>query len=387
MIKKIKNIFFIAIFVILAMIIFLSQSSLAIDVTQCKVCHGSVKPMSEPLTKDCMVCHGEQAGHFGTPPDTRVPQTVHAIHGSDRKVSDLKACKECHHDYPVECFNCHNMHDNTGSVQISGINTSVCTDCHGQLPTPEGHSDHRDALSNSKHKWMNCQTCHINKYSNANASGKTDVGFYLHFKDLTSIPINSSINLCRICHSLQYTELKAGTHGGMNKTCVDCHNPHTTSLSGSIVQVTPKVPPANISTTIDSAGTWITTQVPILKNNIALSIIIIIVAMTVGEYILSIEEKGKKTAYHTVKIQADEDTLRTLEVTLGEQNIDAINDKLAVNNIDIMGMTMTKDEEINTYKYVIFVNIKYIIDEDSFIDQLLAMRDVRSAEFTDKYEL
>jgi len=333
-----------------------------------------------------MVCHGEQAGHYGTPPETRVPQTVHAIHGSDRKVSDLKACQDCHHDYPIECTNCHNLHGNIGSIQIVGINTSMCTDCHGQLPTPEGHSDHRDALSNSKHKWMNCQTCHINQYS-INGSGQINFGFYLHYKDLTTIPINNSINLCKICHSLQYTELKAGTHGDVNKTCIDCHNPHTTSLSGSIVQATPKTPPINVSTTINSAGTWITTQVPILKNNIALSIIIIIVAMTVGEYILSIEEKGKKTAYHTVKIHSDEDTLKTLEVTLGEQNINAVTDILALNNVDIMGMTMTRDEDINTYKYIIFVNITGPIDEDSFISQLTNMRDVRSAVFTDKYEL
>lgn len=379
-----------AIFMILAIMFFLSQSSLGIEVEKCKVCHGSVVPIpTASLTKDCMACHGEQAGHAGTPPETRVPQTVHAIHGSDRKVSDSQACKDCHHDYPVECTNCHNLHGNIGSVQIVGINVSMCTDCHGQLPTPEGHSDHRDALSNSKHKWMNCQTCHINKFGgsvNGNNSGQNSDGFYLHYKDLTTIPINNSINLCKICHSLQYIELQAGTHGDVNKTCIDCHNPHTTSLSGSIVQTTPK-PPINVSTTINSAGTWITTQVPILKNNVAMAIIIIIIVMTVGEYILSIEEKGKKTAYHTIKIHSDEDTLKTLEITLGEQNIDSVNDILALNNVDVMGMTMTKDEDINTYKYVIFVNIKDPIDEESFINQLTNMRDVRSAVFTDKYEL
>jgi hypothetical protein len=381
-----KNKSLIAMFILLAIIFFLSQSSFGIEVEKCKVCHGNVKPLSAAnLTKDCMACHGPQAGHYGTPPDTRVPQTVHAIHGSDRIVSSLKACNGCHHNYPIECVNCHNLHDNIGSVQISGINTSECTDCHGQLPTPEGHSDHRDALSNSKHKWMNCQTCHINQY-NVNNSGQ--IGFYLHFKDLTTIPINNSINLCKICHSLQYSELQGGTHGDVNKTCVDCHNPHTTSLSGSTIQATPKAPPGNVSTTIDSAENWATTKLPILKNNVAMAIIIIIIAMTVGEYLLSIEEKGKKTAYHTVKIHSDEDVLKTLEITLGDKDISVINDILATNNVDIMGMTMTKeDEDINTYKCVIFVNIKEPIDEDSLISQLTVTRNVRSAVFTDKYEL
>ena len=384
-----KNKLSVVIFIILALIFLLPQPSLGIEFEKCNDCHGKIKPIPPAiLTKDCMACHGR---HGTDKPDISTPENVHGQHVNNGKKSDKKECTICHPDRSaIGCVRCHSPHENTGLIKIQASvidmsNVSACVNCHGQLPQPGGHKDFRGAISKSKHAWMNCRTCHINIY---NAKNYSNYKFELHFGDLSIIPIDDSIDLCKICHSPQYKGLKESTHGEVGKACIDCHNPHTTKL-GPMVKVTPKETPVNTSARIESAGNWITEKVPILKNTTVVIIILLIIILTIAEYILSKDEEGRKTTYNTIKIHGGEDKLKTLEVKLKNQNIDIINDILVRNDMDILGMTMLKedDKDINIYRYIIFVNIEKLIDEKSLIDQIIVTDNVKSAIFTDKYEL
>jgi hypothetical protein len=119
-------------------------------------------------------------------------------------------------------------------------------------------------------------------------------------------------------------------------------------------------------------------------------VILLIIFATVAEYILSKDEEGKKTAYNTIKVHEDEKTLKTLEIKLKNQDISIINDMLEANGAKVLGMTMTKEEEygdITTYKYVIFANIENPINESVLIGKIAIMENVKSASFTEKYEL
>lgn len=385
---------FIVIFMI-SVLIFIVHPGRAIDTERCKVCHGYVKPLS-PITRDCTMCH-IQADHQDSP-SRRDSGFVHDKHAEIGKFLTQERCTICHHR--PECTNCHNIHEiaqstkgitkdttnDTRDAIVSTVNTrniSDCIDCHGQLPQPTGHDNFRDALSKSKHRWMNCGTCHVNVYT----IGKGNE-FRLHFKDLFSVKIEDSVSLCKICHSFQYGKMKNGEHGKLEQKCVDCHNPHTTDFKGSKLSA-PEQSQVNISAQVDSAGDWITTKVPILKNTTALFIIIIVIGVTIAEHILSAHEEGKKIAYNTIKFQESEDTLNTLEVKLKTQDTNAVRDILETNDISILGMTMKKEDDkgLNIYKYVIFVNMLKPLDTKSLADKISTMDNVKSAIFTDRYEL
>lgn len=390
------------IFIVFIFILLSVRSSLgAIDVDKCKDCHGKIAPIpSSKITKDCLVCHHTHAmPNNCCQPKTRVPEEVHNIHlDAGRLVSKTYGdCSRRCHQSPVVCTTCHNSHDNV-NLSVNDTNASVCTNCHGQLPQPKGHEDFRGSLSENKHKWMTCNTCHLNLFGE-------NYKFELHFKDLFVTSIDNSIGLCKICHSSQYEKLKVGIHGKPDDKCISCHNPHTTQLGGPKFQktATPKEAPTNISEKVESASKWITTKVPILNNSFALFIIIIVIIAVIAEYLLSIHEEGTKVAYNMIKVQEKEDTLKTLEIKLKSGNIDYINSILIDQGINILGMTMSKEkakedgkdgedgEEKDVYKYVLFINtVDKIIDEKGekdIIDIITSISDVNSAEFTDKYEL
>lgn len=109
--------------------------------------------------------------------------------------------------------------------------------------------------------------------------------------------------------------------------------------------------------------------------------------MTISEHFLSLHEKGTKIAYNTIKIKENEETLKTLEVKLKNQNINIISDILGANSINVIGMTMIKEDEKDTYKYVIFVNMEKPLDINILVNKIATMDNVKSAIFTDKYEL
>lgn len=361
--------------------LFLQLPSGAIELGRCKECHEAVEPIpSSIIVKDCNVCHDN---HNMPPPEIRDPGTVHKKHDAMWGIGSRERCGPSCHKFPPDCTKCHNIHK-----AIVQKNISNCNDCHGKIPQPTGHNDFRDALSNSKHAWMNCETCHINIYVD------NFYGYELRFKDLFSVQINESNLLCKICHSSQYEQLKDNIHGTKDKKCVDCHNPHTTKLTGPKFQLTPKeTPPVNITTRFESTKKWIITKVPILDNPMVVSIIIIVIIVTIAEYILSRQEEGTKTAYNMIKIQSKEDTLKTLEVRLIDKNIDIINEMLEESGINVLGMTMTKEkgkEEENgsdIYKYVIFADIDKNINDNDLIDKISSSSNVKSADLTDKYEL
>jgi len=366
--------------------IFFIQSSGAVELEKCKECHGAVKPTS-PTIKDCLICHDTHGGVIE--PGTRDPERVHDIHEDAGRITRQKSCQKCHQS-PVECTKCHNSHENLESIIMPGyidnrsqnIQNISCTDCHGQLPQPKGHEDFRDALSKSKHRWMNCRTCHIN----------SDYKMELGFKNIITVQMNDSIRICKICHFSQYEGLKEGNHGTPDQKCIYCHNPHTTQLSGPSgpkFNVTPKEAPTNISTKFRS----LTNKIPLLRSTTAMLIISIVMLVIISEHILSKEEEGKKTAYNMVKVNANENTLKTLEIRLESRNIDIINELLERYGINILGMTMQKENRL--YKYVIFIDVGKLIDEKDkkdldekdLVDKILSIGGVKRVEFTDKYEL
>ncbi len=400
-----KNRISVTIFTMLILIFLFPQTSLGVNTEQCKDCHGYVKPLGR-ITNDCTNCHDQMDHH--DPPSIRDRDFVHWKH-SQYTFLTQERCTICHYQNP-NCTNCHDTHEIVPDANIKNLklnatqetssisnksnvsnklsvsnklNVSNCIGCHGPLPRPLGHSAFRDALAGSKHSWMNCRTCHLNSY----IMGKGN-NFELHFKDLLTVPIDDSIDLCKICHSLQYNKLQNSEHGSPGKKCVDCHNPHTTDFRGSEIAAPKET--VNISKEVGSATDWISTNVPIVKNTTALYVIILIILATISEHILSKDEEGKKTAYNTIKVHDSEDTLKTLEIKLKNQNISVVNDILDANGISILGMTMTKEEEygdITTYKYVIFGNMTKPIDEDVLIKEIVTNDNVTKATFTDKYEL
>lgn len=384
------------------MIIYLlSQPSLAIDTEKCKGCHGAIKPIPKyNLTKNCSACHGMHA--TDEEPKIRNPEYVHAIHKDAGKTVRQSACLICHQS-PLECTKCHNSHDNlidsikrviAGNIVNKSQNVSIkipsCIDCHGNLPQPKGHEDFRNALLSSKHKWMTCDTCHLNPYTI-----EDDYKFELRFKNLLVASIDDSIKICRICHSSIYDKLIDGTHGAENKTCINCHNPHTTQLTGPKFQmVKPTETPANISVKVTKSKDWLFEKIPILNNPTLIMIILILIFVFSSEYILSRHEEGQKVAYNMVKFKAGEETLKILEVKIKNQDINFVNQILKEHG-NILGMTMSTEEDkedpsSNIYKYVIFIDVNKPMDEieeSDLMNKISSLNDIRSAELTDKYEL
>lgn len=387
-----KNIYISVIVIFIFIFLFIRTSSGAIEIEYCKECHGKIEPIpSYNLTKNCLSCHDTHGTRKGCcQPKIRDPEKVHEIHErAGKKVPESDDCRSCHQS-PVSCTSCHNSHDNVKLV--SADNSTICVDCHGELPIPGGHEDFRESISENKHNWTNCNTCHKSPYIDSLTG---NYKFELAFKDLFTVPIDNSIELCKICHSSQYERLNEGIHGTSDKKCVDCHNPHTTKLSGPKWTITPKETPVNISTRIESTKGWVTEKVPILNNPVLLIIIAIIIIAMVAEYILSIHEKGMKMAYDMIKIHAEENALKTLEVKLRNQNVDTINKILQEHGVNVLGMTMKKEEGIedigkeDIYKYVFFVDVSKSDEkgQDDLIKNISSIIDVKSVEFTDKYEL
>lgn len=379
------------IFTVCILILLFAWPSLGMtDTEKCKVCHGTIIPIPRSeLTKNCNVCHiTHGCDQNCLPVPLPAPEKIHQIHtdAGRRQPPVYGGCSECHQS-PVVCTNCHNSHKNV-NISVNDTNASTCTNCHGNLPQPMGHEDFRKSLSENKHQWMTCYTCHVSPYK----IGK-DYKFELGFKNLFVTPIDNSIGLCKICHSSQYEMLQINEHGKSGDKCIDCHNPHTTQLGGLKFQTTPKETPTNVSTKVESTSKWITTKIPLLNNIFAVYIIIILIIVTIAEYILSRKEEGTKIAYNLIKIKEKEDILKTLEIELENQNIESLNSVLEERGIHILGMTMVKykDKEEYIYKYVLFVGTDDSIisedDEKDIIGTLSSMDNVKSAIFTDKYEL
>lgn len=381
----------IIIFTVCILLYLLTQPSLAMtDTEKCKTCHGTIIPIpKQELLKNCDVCHITHGCDKNClPVPLPPPEKIHKIHedAGRRQPKVYGGCSDCHKS-PVVCTNCHNSHKNV-NISANDTNATVCTNCHGNLPKPMGHGDFRKSISENKHQWMTCSTCHIRPYKI-----EKDYKFELGFKDLLVTPINDSIGLCKICHSFQYERLQINEHGKQGDKCINCHNPHTTQLGGPKFQTTPKETPANISSKVQSTREWITTKIPLLNNVFAVYIIFILIIVAISEYLLSRHEEGTKLVHHIVKIQEREDFLRTLEIELLNQNIENLNSLLEEMGIHILGMTMEKqhkDKEEYVYKYVLFVGTDNIIseeDEKGITDAISSISNVKSVVFTDKYEL
>jgi hypothetical protein len=96
---------------------------------------GPMSPAHAFVGKRCEVCHTSTAGFF-------------------LKHVDDDSCKSCH-DGPVHqsrqmftpaCSSCHVEHQ--GSVQLAGVADRMCTQCHADLRTRDGHARYETAIGN-----------------------------------------------------------------------------------------------------------------------------------------------------------------------------------------------------------------------------------------------
>lgn len=390
--------------IIIYLAIYPNLTQATVDTFKCRDCHGNVTIIeSSRITKSCLSCHNTHGKPLGCcEPTNRDPSAVHSIHGlTGAKLGagilegggGQPRCRICHLSSPVSCTRCHNLH-------TEGQKEDSCKSCHGKLPTPKGHESFRDALKKSKHAWMNCETCHKNYNIN-----RTLTKFNLKFKDQLNVSIQDNIKLCKVCHSYQYDQYigtKEGIHPKSNKTCADCHNPHTTSFSGPIVEkennktsVAASVPEVSLS----SIKTELITKFPILGNPLVIIIFLIVIIAAISEHFLSIHEKGKKVASNLVRVEVDEENLLTLEIKLSDRNTLDIYDMIEKFDVEIAGTTLSKKTDVvgpnivsgreeETYMYVMFIDTQGLdIDQQNIIEKIKEMNNVIGIRITDKYEL
>lgn len=324
----------------------------------CDECH-SIE--SQPKLKDCMVCHNSHNNEFMpvSPGSVKVHRKHNAMGYLPRE-----ECKQCHKPpNMIQCSDCHTNH-----TEELIINKS-CTECHGGLPTPLGHSVERSQLPVGNHSWMqSCRVCHK--------------GQNLKFGDVMVVEISDSLPLCSICHSQQYKEMDSGRHGKSSETCVDCHNPHTTK------------PPAGVNISITgpklntSAVISIWKKLPLIGNPVFLMVLFFIVISVVYEQIFASSEKGKILMSDNIRMNADKVHSKALEIWLSGNDIETL-DKLILEiknqGVFILGMTMKTDPA----KVVLFLDFSGTgITPEELLNSVSGVSEyVESANYSDKYEV
>ena len=353
-----------------------------IELEECKECHdGIVSIASSDITKDCLTCHDTH----GTPkgccqPVIKSSVEVHDIHAdAGQTVPKNSDCAKCHQS-PVGCITCHNSHDDI----IANGSSDICIDCHGSLPVPRGHANFRKTIAESKHRWTgnNCNTCHGYDYT-------------LNFKNLMTVDIEDSDSLCNICHSYrhgQYVGIVSNASSEYDSECVNCHNPHSTNSTGPGLELAYEESDINISIsrTFNSAINMLTEKVPILKNPVLVTMIIIVILASIFEYVLSAHDKDTKVTSSLIRVQYDEALLKTLEIKSTNQKVLNITDLLESHSIYMLGMTIDKisSGDAILYKYVIFIDIgKSDIAKKGLLDMINALEGTVSVDLTNKYEL
>lgn len=129
-------------------------------------------PRQEPTGDECQSCHGEIHDEW-----------VDSMHGQATDNRDfLQAWKE--EGSPSECLACHTTGYDpaTGTYEAEGI---TCDTCHDPAP-----ADHPQEI----------------------------------------MPINATADACGTCHVDTFQEWQVSQHGDQSLACINCHNPHSTSV-------------------------------------------------------------------------------------------------------------------------------------------------------------
>ena len=167
------------------------------------------------LSVDCIACHEPM--------------------GLDMKTVDPNdLCEGCHnqdssfpvadgHGFDYACLECH--------MVSRVVDVMMVTTTHFPIPQDlelECTMCHNTVLEAHKFGQENCERCH-----NSVDPALFKVGFN---------SVNETSKLCDQCHSNVYSEWSLGIHVGNqeNKTCINCHNPHS-----PYVVIKETLPPVN----------------------------------------------------------------------------------------------------------------------------------------------
>ena len=197
-------------------------------------------------------CHDADGGGVG---DYNAPK-LHAT--GDTTINDGAAptsCTQCHGD--------HNSYQNTSLITLrtdgstsnnttdplsTRVTPDLCGECHtqddGGASSPFETKGHGAATSVSGGRAMNltCTTCHepTEPHSFSRSFGGTDP---MRFKfaegaTVSSLTQKNSYSICRTCHA----QFDGKLHGALDVGCLDCHEPHGTTVGSNDIMVRGAVP-------------------------------------------------------------------------------------------------------------------------------------------------
>ncbi len=325
------------------------------QVISCEKCHNEEVEKSRigVNTDLCASCHeGAHNAREGQSPSRYSGVDIHgsSIHTYHSGTNGQPGCKDCH--IQPACNSCHSGHP----IQDNNISKN-CQLCHGQLPDPNGHKEQRSTFRKSMHGWMgSCSTCHIREK--------------LHFKDLGVFELNESSQLCYVCHSKQYKDDKHSGGIATSQKCIDCHNPH--GEPSKIFEI--KLPNGEeFASTIKDL---------IFHNAVAIILILLLGVSSIAEYAFTPKE-GKIVLAKALRVEHEKAQTKAIKVTIEESAasnsyvLGKIGNILDKPGVTLLGMvTSTKD-------IILFVAGAH----EGLIEELQTIDGVRSAEYSDEYEV
>lgn len=360
-----------------------AESSFIINRSDCSSCHDRYKGTQRPGAnfEKCGNCHGAHGSE-------RVPETgagvPHSLHIGIQKINP--SCSGCH-KVPA-CSDCHNSHiDRSIDNNLTNIATK-CESCHGRLSSVAGHGDLRSALQSGKHNWMrSCDLCHFSDRVNLSFSN-------LYTANLKNK--NDTTKFCSICHSAQLERMNRGEHGDSNGNCAQCHNPHSTGLTGTASGLNPgkEISDFNLSNviiTFDSLQRSIQ-EIPVFQNIWVFYILALIVAGSVAEHVLTKHEKGEVIMADNIRIVHDIKHSKVLEIEMNHISIvDKILNIIEFKDINVLGITIKNIPNSINRKAVIFLDFSKVEPIGESREELLKTigesDGIISAKYSDRYEV
>jgi predicted CXXCH cytochrome family protein len=242
---------------------------------KCNECHESrfsVK-MKGPQTQVCFACHDDFLTKLKVkhqPAENGECSSCHDPHGNSNPKMLLQTgqslCALCHDPFPKtakskhvpaengECLSCHNPHASNSKGLLLKPDGKLCFECHDDiekklgaakvkhLPVENGEcsschkphtSDQKKLLSKPDGKL--CFECHEDlqqaltkaafKHDPA-GNGECASCHAAHQSDEKSLLIKGRAKLCYECHEEKDLAAVKGHSGQLQKSCLDCHDPH-----------------------------------------------------------------------------------------------------------------------------------------------------------------
>jgi len=192
---------------------------------KCNECHESrfsVK-MKGPQTQVCFACHDDFQSRLKfkhQPAENGECSSCHDPHGSSNPKMLLQTgqqlCASCHDPFPKakfthqpagngECLSCHNPHASNSKGLLIKPDGKLCFECHDDFEKNLTKASFRhDPVGNGE-----CASCHSAHQSNEKG-----------------LLIKERAKLCFECHEEKDVATVKGHEGHLQKSCVDCHDPH-----------------------------------------------------------------------------------------------------------------------------------------------------------------